>query len=94
MREVFIALKSGELTKFSSRHDISSEVLHLSHFIFCHDPLFSARNSKKHKVTYDAVMLEHTLFVKQFSLIYEIVLQTSCAFCRLQDSRQNFILIL
>lgn len=47
MHEAFNALKSEELTKFSSRRDISSEVLHLFHSIFHRNPLLSARQSKK-----------------------------------------------
>lgn len=70
MRETFSALKSGKLTKFSSCRGISSKVLHLLHFIFRRGLLLPARNSKKHKATYGAVVPEHTLFVKRFSLIY------------------------
>jgi len=47
MREAFTALKSGELTKFSSRRDISSEVSHLFHFIFHRDPRYSRRGITK-----------------------------------------------
>lgn len=47
-----VHLKSGELTKFSSCRDISSEVLRLFHFIFHHDPRYFrrgiAKNIKRH----------------------------------------------
>lgn len=91
MREAFGALKNGELTKFSSYRDISSEVLHLFYFIFHRDPRYS-RRGKKHKATYGAVMPEHALFVKRFSLIYEIVLQTPRSFLQITGFPAKFCL--
>lgn len=91
MREAFGALKNGELTKFSSCRDISSEVLHLFYFIFHRDPRYS-RRGKKHKATYGAVMPEHALFVKRFSLIYEIVLQTPRSFLQITGFSAKFCL--
>ena len=46
-RDVHCIKEWRELTKFSSRRDISSEVSHLFHFIFHRDPRYSRRGITK-----------------------------------------------